>query len=653
MQRILHGGDYNPEQWLHDPAALAEDLRLMKTAGITAVSLGIFAWSTMEPADGVYEFAWLDRIMDGLHGAGVGVFLATATAATPRWLTLAHPEIKHTRRDGTVEVARLRHNHCWSSPVYRAKSAALIDRLAARYAKHPALKAWHIDNEYGGSTDSARCYCARCLAGFQGWLHQRYGTIEALNLAWWTRFWSHDYQSWDQVRPNEYDAVEALELNWRRWHGQQVAEMYRFQRSAIRRHSTAPCFTNLHGLPPADVFLRPLAAEMDAIGYDAYPSITGDPANDDRELHGAAFTYDLMRSLGHGKPFWLIESCPGQPQWKSSMRLKRPGVHRALSLQAVAHGADTVMYFQWRAGRGGMEKLHGAVVEHGDPAKSRTFAEVAELGRELTTLDAIGGSRRPAQVAVVFDPEIRDAGLTQSGPGPAPEHRDHLLHAKAWHRALWKRGVAIDVVGPDDDLTAYKLVLVPHAVLVSRTLAARLTATAATILVGAGAGLLDEDMSCWPGGKPGPLADILGIRVRESDIPPIDRRVALAPTPGSPLPAGAEGRWMMEVVDTEGAEVCATYAGEFYAGTPALTRKDDAWFLATDLADGDLGGLLADLAARAGIAIPLAQAAPDGVTLAERGGTTFVCSVREEPTELIFTDGRRLAVPACGTLLPP
>ena len=649
MKRILHGGDYNPEQWLHDPATLAKDLVLMRKAGITAVSLGIFSWSTLEPEDGRYEFGWLDHLMDGLHHAGVGVFLATATAATPQWLNFAHPEVKRTKRDGHREVSRMRHNHCWTSSILRAKQASLIDRLAARYAQHPALMAWHIDNEYGGDADAARCHCAGCITGFQTWLRERYGTIEKLNIAWWTRFWSHDYQSWEQIVPNEYDAVEALELNWRRYHATQIVNTYRFQVTRIRAHSMAPCFTNLHALPPTDLFVRPLARELDIIGYDSYPSIIGDPVHDDHELLMAAFTYDLMRSLGNGNPFWLIESCPGQPQYRT-MRLKRPGVHRALSLQAVAHGADSVMYFQWRSGRGGMEKLHGAVIEQGDPTNSRTFAEVAQLGSELAAMEGIAGTRRPAEVAIIYDPEARDAGLIQSGPGG---QTDHLHHVLAWYRPLWKRGVPIDIVAPDDDLSAYKVILVPYAILATQTLADTLAASTGTILVGPGSGMLDADLSCWPGGKPGPLSDLLGIRVRESDVPPANQRVALTPVAGSPLPSGAHGRWLMEVIDCIDATVAATYAGEFYAGSPALTHRGRAWFLATSLEGDALSGLISTLAQRALVHMPLALDAPDGVTVVTRGESTFVCSVRESATTVTFTSGYVMTLAACATEILP
>lgn len=671
---ILHGGDYNPEQWLHDPAALAEDLVLMQRAGVTAVSLGIFAWSTIEPADGRYEFAWLDGIMDGLHGAGVGVFLATATAARPQWLGHAHPEVLRTGRNGQRDTVRMRHNNCWTSPVFRRKSAALIERLAERYAKHPALRAWHINNEYTGAEDNARCYCATCLSGFQQWLQQRYGTIDQLNRAWWTRFWSHDYQAWEQIRPQEYDAVEALELNWRRYHAQQVAEFYRFEVSVVRRHSTAPCFTNFHDFPPQSFDIRPLAEANDVLGYDSYPFIVGKPVEDDRQLQTAAFTYDLMRSLKHGAPFWMIESCPGQPQWKGHMRAKRPGVHRALSLQAVAHGADAVMYFQWRAGRGGMEKLHGAVVEHGDPAKSRVFGEVSALSSELAGLDALVGAGRPAKVALLYDITCRDAGLIQSGPGHHEAHRDHLVHVQAWYRPLWKRGVTIDIVGPEDDLTGYKLVLAPQLTQLTAATAQRLhaaTHAGATLLVGPWSGLLDEDMSCWPGGRPGPLADILGVRCSEVDVLAPDATVALTPSPGSPLPVGSVGTWFCEIAETHRVEVLATFASEFYAGRPALTSRQHetgrALFLATCLGEADLDGLLTALAVSAGVpAGPLASPAPDGVSVQVRQqpdrAWCIVTSVVEAETSVrlndqgwLLPDGTLapldLRITACGTLL--
>lgn len=668
---ILHGGDYNPEQWLHDPATLAEDLVLMRRAGVTAVSLAIFAWASLEPEDGRYEFAWLDRLMDNLHAAGVGVFLATATAARPQWLGYAHPEVIMTKRDGVRENVRLRHNHCWSSPVLRRKAEALIVRLAERYTAHPALRAWHINNEYTGSVDFGRCYCTGCISGFQDWLRQRYGTLDKLNLSWWSRFWAHDYQDWSQIRPQEYDAVEALELNWRRYHAQQIADFYRFEVAAVRKHSQAPCFTNFHGLPPGSFDLQPLADAGDVLGHDAYPFITGKPATDDRELMQSGFTFDLMRSLKHGKPFWLIESCPGQPQWRSNMRAKRPGVHRALSLQAVAHGADTVMYFQWRAGRGGMEKLHGAVVEQIPVARSRMFNEVATLGQELAAMQALVGAGRPATVAMLYDITCRDAGLIQSGPSDQDVHRDHLHHVLAWYRPLWKRGVTVDIVGPNDDLTGYAVVLAPHLTLVTAATAERLSAAAtagAQVIVGPWSGLLDDDMACWPGGRPGPLAGMLGIAADEVDVLARDATVPVVAATG-PLQGGAAGRYFAEIiaVTDPATEVLATFGAEFYAGRPALTRRrqgaGSAWFLAAGLADGDLDRFIASFVPGVGV---LTQPAPDGVTAAERcqpdQAWCVVASVVEAPTTVhlraqgwLLPDGAPaptvLELPACGSLI--
>ena len=276
--RMLHGGDYNPEQWLHRPEVLAEDPVLMRQAGVNQASVGIFAWAAIEPERDRFEFAWLDGVMDRLQAQGVGVLLATPTAARPRWLAEAHPDVMQTRADGRrLQPGEGRHNPCWSSPVMRERSAIVIDRLARRYAGHPALLGWHINNEYGGAADGARCHCERCVAGFRRWLQQRYdGDLERLNRAWWTGFWSHQYQSWEQIRPGDA-TIEALNLNWNRYSSAQIADFCALEIAAVRRHSSAPVTTNLHGgLDQYDI--RALAGQLDFTSYDSYPEMHGVPA---------------------------------------------------------------------------------------------------------------------------------------------------------------------------------------------------------------------------------------------------------------------------------------------------------------------------------------------------------------------------------------
>lgn len=617
--RLLHGGDYNPEQWLHQPEILAEDPRLMRLAGINAASVGIFAWAAIEPEPGRFELAWLDAVLDRLQAAGVGVILATPTAARPRWLAEAHPEVMPLRRNGQREApGNNRHNFCRSSAVYRERSALVIGTLAERYARHPALLGWHINNEYAGAEDNDRCYCPGCLAAFRTWLRRRYGDdLDALNRAWWTGFWSHTYTSWEQIRPGDA-AVEALALNWHRFTSAQLVEFCAFEISCVRRHSQAPVTTNWHG-GLAGFDHGAMAPLLDFASYDAYPDIDGS-ARDRDSLHLAAWQADTVRGLSGGRPWLLMESCPGQPQYKAVLRAKRPGVHRLLSLSEVAHGSDGACYFQWRAGRGGMEKLHGAVVMQDAPYDTRIFREVAALGQELAALSAVAGAAIPAVTAVVWDIAstwARDAnsGL-QSLPKPAQR-------SQTWHRLLWERGIGVDIVDGTRDLSGYRLIVVPGVFLLRPGLVEHLRAAAAAgaqIVVDALSAWVDDDLACVAGGRPGPLRGDLGLRSEEFDQCRPDERQLVSATE-SWLPEGAQvGGWLDHVLP-EDCTVLARAVGGFHDGWPVLTRKAQGagafWYLAGEPDAPAYAHLIGRLAAAAGVESCL-PGLPAGVIARER-----------------------------------
>lgn len=614
--RLLHGGDYNPEQWLHRPDILAEDPRLMRLAGVNEASVGIFSWAAIEPERDRFEFAWLDGVMDRLHAAGVGVILATPLAARPRWLAEAHPEVMRVHPDGRRDTPGFgRHNPCCSSPVLRERGALVIDRLAARYAGHPALIGWHIDNEFG---EGAQCHCERCQAGFRTWLRTRYdGDLDALNRAWWTAFWSHQYQSWDHIRPGD-SAVEASQLNWRRWCSELVADYCRFQVAAVRRHSQASTTTNYHGsLEHHDHGL--MAQAIDYTSFDSYPGPDGS-ANDRREFEHVGWTLDATRGFKPGRPWLLMESCPSVPQWRQRQRLKRPGVHRALSLAAVGQGSDGVCYFQWRGGRGGMEKLHGSVISQDAPHDTRVFREVAALGRELAALSGVAGADTPAPVAVLWDVESEWARRYNSGLATVVRPGDL---SRAWHRAVWAFGANVDVVDATTDLAAYRVVVVPGVFLLRPGFAERLQAAAragAQVLVDGLSAWVDEDMACVAGGRPGPLRGALGLRCEEFDQLRPDESVPLDDA-GGWLPANAAAVGWVDRVHAEGCEVLVACRAGFHAGWPLLTRKalggGALWYLAGDLDDAARLHLLRRLAGTAGVA-PCLPDLPATVVARER-----------------------------------
>jgi beta-galactosidase len=350
---MLHGGDYNPDQWLDAPQVLADDRRLMGIAGVNALTIGVFSWASLEPEEGRYTFEWLDTIMDAHAADGRRVLLATPSGGKPHWLAKRYPEICQVALGTTHRThQRGRHNHCNSSTVYREKVRLIDEALAKRYGQHPALGMWHIGNEFRGHP----CWCENCFANFRTWLRVRYDNdLDALNRAWWSRFWSHTYTDWDEITPPD-GSNQGLSLAWKRFCSANVVDFLRAEINAVRRHSSAPVTTNLMGFY-MDIDPWTVAPHVDVVSWDSYPAWHG-IADAERLAARTAFAHDLNRSLKR-KPFLLIESTPSGTNWQQDGRPKRPGMHRTSQLQAIAHGSDGAMMFQWRKGRGDRKNSTG------------------------------------------------------------------------------------------------------------------------------------------------------------------------------------------------------------------------------------------------------------------------------------------------------
>ncbi|MFG1703124.1 beta-galactosidase [Nonomuraea sp. M3C6] len=554
------GGDYNPEQW--DPAVWREDVRLMREAGVNAVSLGVFAWASLEPEPGKYEFGWLDEAMDLLHENGISVNLATPTAAPPVWLTHLHPEVFPIMADGQPFGFGNRLHYDPSSPIYREYAANITTKLAERYSFHPALAMWHISNEYGPTA-----YNEASSVNFRRWLRGKYGDLETLNEAWTTRFWGQIYTDWDQIEVPNIPRTwmnPARKLDFKRFTSDALLECYVAERDIVRSfRDDIPIMTNfMRFYRNADYWKW--APEEDAVALDIYPN----PADADSHV-SAAFQFDLFRSLKGGQPWMLMEQAAGAvSQWRLNV-VKEPGRMRLGSLQAVSRAADSVMFFQWRASRGGHERFHSAMLPHSGP-DSRTFREVVDLGRELKLLAPVAGTRSQSEIAILFD---WDGwwGLEETHGLPRADfsYPDTVMRH---YTPLWERHYPVDVVPSGADLAAYKVLVVPNAYLIDDEGAERIRAFArdgGTVIMSFFSGVVDECNRVRPDGYPGAFRELIGAKIDEYWPARPHEVFAVEFADGR----RATSTWWRDDLHLETGTALATYAGGLLAGRAAVVEN--------------------------------------------------------------------------------
>lgn len=667
---LIYGADYNPDQWLHDPAILREDIRLMKLAGITAVSLGIFAWSALEPREGEFRFEWLDSVIESLHRAGISTILATPSGARPAWMAKKYPEVLRVTETGERRLFGERHNHCYTSPVYREKTALMNRNLAERYGRHPAVMLWHISNEFGGA-----CWCPLCAGAFRSWLRGRYGSLEALNLAWWNAFWSHTYSDWDEIDPPSplgEPGVHGLNLDWRRFVTHQTREFMKHEIEAVRTGSPeVPVTTNLMGTYDGLDYFE-LAEPLDLVSWDSYPGWHGsgprtnpwcdwdEEGRDWRLASNVAFLHDLTRSL-KGAPFLLMESTPSATNWQPVSKLKRPGMNELSSIQAVAHGSDSVQYFQWRKSRGGMEKFHGAVVDHAGHEHTRVFREAARLGEVLARLGDAAGSTVQADAALYFDWENRWA--LEDAKGPRNISMGYREDCLSHYYRLWNRSIAVDVVDRRADLSRYTLLIAPMLYMVRPETAEKIEAfvrSGGVFVATYWSGIVNETDLCHLGGFPGPLRKVLGIRAEEIDALYPEESRTLTMLPGNGL--GFEGtftlRHLWEGLHLEGAEELARFDTDLFAGMPAVTEhrlgEGRAYYLASRNDEAFLEAFYGAVTAGLGLSRAWPAPLPEGVSASARSGVNgrfvFLMNFTDRDVTLDRPDELSDAEPLAGSL---
>ena len=644
--KFLYGGDYNPEQWLDRPDILEQDLDLMQQAHVNVVSLGIFSWTVLEPEEGVYHLDWLAEIIDKLHARGIQTILATPSATRPAWMAHKYPEVRRVRADRVRELYNRRHNYCYTSPIYREKVRAINEKLAQRFGDHPAVILWHISNEMGGE-----CHCPLCQEEFRRWLQNRYGSLAALNKAWNTRFWSHDYSDWAQIEspaPQGENAIQGLTLDWKRFVSSRHVDFFRFERDVVRQFAPNARFTTNMMYRFHDIDYYEMAKEVDVVSWDSYPTWHKPTETVEETALDTALMHDLYYSLKN-KPFILMESTPSFTNWQPISKQKKPGIAMLSALQVIAHGSDSVCYFQWRASRGAEEKLHGAVVGHDGRTDARPFREAEEIGRTLPKLTQSLGVHRIKQAAIVHD--WNNMWAIEGSCGPRNVGMGYWKELALHYNGLARAGITVDFVNQESSLEGYGLLVLPMVYLLQEDFAqkvCRFAENGGTVVVTYWSGVVDETDLCRLGDTPYGLTQLLGLRRTEIDSM-YDGELRRCVMVSQPDKTATHASILCEVAalnETDPAEPLMVYDEDYFAGCPALTvhsyGKGQAYYMASRFEPEFYNEFYETACRKAGLASCKPEHLAPGVLATLRGELLFLQNCGDKPATL--PDGGELAV---------
>jgi beta-galactosidase len=637
---------YYPEHW--PPAWWAEDAAAMAAMGLTWVRVGEFAWSRLEPEPGRYDWAWLDQALDILHGAGLRVVLGTPTATPPKWLVDADPSMLAVDARGRTRGFGSRRHYCFSSPSYRAQCARIVEALGERYGRHPGIGAWQTDNEYGCHNTTAS-YSPAAAARFRAWLEARYGDVAALNAAWGAVFWSQEYRAFAEVDPPAGAVTEANpshRLDYRRFASDEVASFNRAQSDILRRLSPGrDIIHNFMGFfTEFDHFQ--VGRDLDVAAWDSYPlgmlEQSWLPEEDKRAYvrqghpDMAAFNHDLYRGCGRGR-MWVMEQQPGPVNWAGFNPAPLPGMVRAWTWEAFAHGAEVISYFRWRQAPFAQEQMH-AGLNRPDRSLDHGGVEARQVADDLAAMGEVGPRGR-APVALVFSYEADWLLQIQ------PQGRSFrwLILAFELYSALRRLGLDVDIVPPQADLAGYRAIVVPSLPTADADFAAMLGALDVPVLLGPRTGSKTGDLHIPGNLPPGPLQTILPVKVTrvESLRGDLDEAARVGNV-RHPIKA-----WREEL------ETNLAPLARFETGGAAWVRAGQVDYLACWPGPDFMDHVMADLAGRAGLDV---QVMPQGMRVSRRGGLVFAINYSAEartapaPESARFILGER-EMPAAGVAI--
>ncbi len=634
---VYFGGDYTPEHFPRE--VMVEDMRLMKKAGVNLVTINVFSWAQLQPNEDTWTFEWLDELMDTLASSGIGADLGTATASTPAWVAKKYPEILPIDEKGLSFHHGSRQTFNPNSPKYRDLSAVLVRKIAERYKDHPALCMWHVNNELSHQVNYD--YSDITTRKFREWCKARFGTCEKMNKAWGLHFWGNNVYEWDELMPpmrTAHQVNTSLLLDWKRFTNECYMEVAKAEIDILREITPdIPITTNLlYEFKTLDYFQWAELVDFVSVSSFPDPKITNHPGE-------AALSHDIMRGL-KDQPFVLLEQAPSQVNWRLANVNKKPGVMRLWSHQGLAHGSDGFLFFQWRASVHGSEKFHSAMVPHiGED--SRVYREMVEFGQELPSYKEIMGSRVQADVAIVLD--YNNWWTVEFTPGPTAL-LDYLQNLKAYHYALFEENITTDVIPVDRDFSQYKVIIAPLLYMIKpgfKEAIERFVAAGGIFVTTFFSGVVNEFDEVFSGGYPGPLSDLLGLKVEEFEaMKPYVRNSLIMKNGFGGLSGEYETSLWCDIVQLKGAKPLAVYGDDYFKGRPAVTvntvGEGRAYYVATLPAHDFLRPFLKQVCAEQGVA-PVCET-PDGVeaVIREQDGQRylFVLNHNYEPVNVTLPD---------------